>query len=269
MGERATHITATKLDQRLSLNDVPPELAELAHHLNQMLARLEEAFQRLSDFSSDIAHELRTPINNLMMQTQVALSRSRDAESYREILESNAEEYTRLARMIADMLFLAKADNKMTHIASEEIDLKIEVQELFEFYEALAEEKQVKLQVTGEAHLQADRLMLRRAISNLLSNALRYTPPKECILVTLKQDEAYIELAIQNPGSGIPAQHLPRLFERFYRVEQARQHSDGEGAGLGLAIVQAIVLAHHGEIRAESVDGVTSFSLRLPRVQAC
>ena len=179
MRDRATAVTAHKLDQRLPVDAVPPELAELAASLNEMLARLEDAFHRLSDFSSDIAHELRTPVSNLMTETHVALSRPRDAASYRATLESNAEEYERLARMISDMLFLAKAEygqmNDWIIEHGESVHLAQEVRDLFEFYEALAEEKGVHLELRGACSAWGDRLMLRRAVSNLLSNALRYT----------------------------------------------------------------------------------------------
>ena len=265
MGERAASVTATRLDQRLAEEDVPPELADLATSLNQMLARLEEAFQRLSDFSSDLAHELRTPINNLMMQTQVSLTRARDATSYREILESNAEEYARLARMIADMLFLAKADNGVTIAHIEQVELSKEVSDLFEFYEALAEEKQITLRLEGHAMIPGDRLMLRRALSNLLSNALRHTPSSGEIRVSILDHGQDVECLISNPGITVADHHLSRLFERFYRADHARQHSDGEGSGLGLAIVLAIVIGHRGRIEATSKNGLTCFKMMLPR----
>jgi len=269
MRDRAAAVTAHKLDQRLPVNAVPPELAELAHSLNEMLARLEDAFQRLSDFSSDIAHELRTPVSNLMTQTQVSLSRTRDAASYRDILESNAEEFERLTRMISDMLFLAKTESGQTGALmaanSEPVDLAQEVRGLFDFYEALAEEQAVQLVLWGSCTIQGDRLMLRRALSNLLSNALRYTPRGNTVKVTLAVTPEHGVLTVENHGDTIPAQHLPRLFERFYRADPSRQHTTGEGTGLGLAITHAIVQAHHGDISVESSDGNTCFSIRFPR----
>ncbi len=272
MRDRAAMVTAHKLDHRLPVEAIPPELAELGHSLNEMLARLEDAFQRLSDFSSDIAHELRTPVSNLMTQTQVSLSRARDAASYREILESNAEEFEHLARMISDMLFLAKTDARQTGALmatnSEPVELDQEVRGLFDFYEALAEENAVCLELSGHCTIQGDRLMLRRALSNLLSNALRYTPPGGSIQVTLTQTTACAELTVDNSGEIIPAQHLPRLFERFYRADPSRQHTNGEGTGLGLAITQAIVQAHRGQVRVTSAAGHTSFSIQFPHVWA-
>lgn len=272
MRDRAAAVTAHKLDQRLPVDAVPPELAELAHSLNEMLARLEDAFKRLSDFSSDIAHELRTPVSNLMTQTQVSLSRSRDAASYREILESNAEEFERLTRMISDMLFLAKTESgqasSLMAANSEPVDLAQEVRGLFDFYEALAEEKAVRLELSGSCTIQGDRFMLRRALSNLLSNALRYTPPGGMIQVTLTQTTVHAELAVANSGETIAPHHLPRLFERFYRADPSRQHTTGEGTGLGLAITQAIVQAHKGKVWVTSSGGRTCFFIQLPHLRS-
>lgn len=269
MRDKAAAVTAHQLDQRLPVDAVPPELAELATSLNEMLARLEVAFHRLSDFSSDIAHELRTPVSNLMTATQVALSRPRDAASYRATLESNAEEYERLARMISDMLFLAKAEygqmNDWIAEHGESVHLAHEVHDLFDFYEALAEENGVHLELQGMCSVWGDRLMLRRAVSNLLSNALRYTPRAGAVRVVLSESDGVGCLTVENPGPTIPAPHLARLFERFYRADESRQQIAGEGAGLGLAITQAIVHAHQGEISASSEAGITCFEIQLPQ----
>jgi len=172
----AAGVTASRLDYRLALDAVPRELAELAQTLNDMLARLEDSFRRLQDFSSDLAHELRTPVSNLMTETQVALTRARSPEEYREVLASNTEEYERLARMIGDMLFLAQADNGLLVPNREAVDLAHEVRELFDFFDALAEEKALRLALSGDGTVTGDRLMLRRALANLLSNAIRQYP---------------------------------------------------------------------------------------------
>lgn len=264
MRERAATVTAHSLDRRLSVKAVPPELAELALTLNEMLERLEDAFQRLSDFSADLAHELRTPVSNLMMQTHVALSLPRDADGYRAILESNSEEYERLARMISDMLFLAQAENGLVLVHQEVVDLAHEVRQLFDFYELLADEKRIDLQLRGEGALNGDRLMLRRALGNLISNALRHTPVGGTISVEIDRDGARLRIQVRNTGEPVAAAHLARFFERFYRADPARQHEAGEGIGLGLSITRAIVRAHGGEVSAASSDGLTSFSLYFP-----
>ncbi|MDT3736977.1 MAG: heavy metal sensor histidine kinase [Denitratisoma sp.] len=266
MARVAHGISASRLESRLTLDSVPVELVELASGFNAMLARLEDSFRRLSDFSSDLAHELRTPISNLMTQTEVALSRARSAEEYREVLYSNLEEYDRLARMIGDMLFLAKADNGLIVPRSEPIDLAEEVRQLFEFYEALSEEQGVRLALAGEAVVQGDRLMLRRALGNLLSNALRHTPRSGTIEVRIDRPApGRIRLAIENPGETIPPEHLPRLFDRFYRADASR-HRSHEGAGLGLAITRSIVEAHGGTIAVASANGLTRFEMAFPAV---
>lgn len=264
IGRSAADITARRLDQRLPTTAIPAELAEVADTLNAMLGRLEESFRRLSDFSSDLAHELRTPVSNLLTQTQVTLSRARSPEEYREVLASNAEELESLSRMIADMLFLAQADNSLAIPQREEVDLGREIGALFEFYEALAEERGIKLSLEGEGRVSGDRLMLRRAIHNLLSNAFHHTPPGGHIALRLRRpDAASLALTVENSGPTIAPQHLPRLFDRFYRAEAAR-HGPAEGSGLGLAITRSIVGAHGGSIEVQSEAGVTTFHLRLP-----
>ncbi len=261
----AKGISVSHLDERLSHDTTPTELVDLANAFNGMLTRLEDSFRRLSDFSSDLAHEIRTPISNLMTQTQVALSKERSANEYREVLFSNLEEYERLARMVSDMLFLAKADNGLIIPNSEAVDLATEVQALFGFYDAVAEEQHVSLILVGAGTVQGDRLMLRRAFSNLLSNAIRHTPHHATVKVIIKPEAESdkIRLTFENPGESILPEHLPRLFDRFYRVDSSRQKTS-DGAGLGLAITKSIVEAHQGTIQAFSANGVTRFEITFP-----
>ncbi|AZP12487.1 heavy metal sensor histidine kinase [Undibacterium parvum] len=247
----AAGVTADSLNYRLGLEAIPVELADLAESLNNMLARLEDSFQRLKDFSTDLAHELRTPISNLMTQTQVALSRTRSEEEYREVLASNVEEYERLARMIADMLFLAQAENGLIVLNREAVDLAKEIEKLFDFFDALAEERQLRLSLVGTGHYHGDKLMLRRALANLLSNAIRHSPIAGDIQFSIDQKEQQTIIRIRNQGEAIPAEHISHIFDRFYRADPSR-HSNGEGAGLGLSITRSIILAHGGEIFVES-----------------
>ena len=257
-------ISASRLRERLSLEDTPAELRELAASFNAMLERLDDSFGRLVEFSSDIAHELRTPISNMMVQTQVALSKTRDSDAYLEVLHSNLEEYERLARMVTDMLFLAKADNKLITPRKETIDLAEEVSKLSEFFQALADEKNVTIHQQGQAVVQGDRLMLRRAICNLLANAIRHTPSGERVTVDVAASiDGWVTLSVANPGPPIPAKHLDRLFDRFYRTDPSRQHTT-EGAGLGLAITKSIVEAHGGRVSVTSGAQATVFALILP-----
>jgi len=262
---RAAAITASNLHTRLPTEAIPRELAELTDTLNGMLSRLEESFRRLSDFSSDLAHELRTPVSNLLTQTQVTLSRARSAEEYRDILASNAEEFERLSRMISDMLFLAKADNDQVIPNLESVDLAEEVRGLLEYYEILADEKRLQLSVSGYGIVKGDRLMLRRAISNLLSNAIRHTPDDGSITIGIHDDgHGQTSLTVENSGTAIPPEHLERLFDRFYRADSAR-HRTTEGAGLGLAITRSILRAHGGDVRVSSADHLIRFTLSIPR----
>lgn len=262
--QEAAGITAHRLHSRLSADAVPVELADLVEALNEMLARLEDSFRRLSDFSSDIAHELRTPVTNLLTQTQVTLSKARTSNEYCDVLASNAEEFERLARMIADMLFLAKSDNDLVIPNKEPLNLIDEVKGLFEFYEALAEEKSIVLTCSGSGFVSGDRLMLRRAISNLLSNALRHTPAGGRIVVRVDDTgDSVVKLSVENAGETIPLEHLPRLFDRFYRVDSSRQRLS-EGSGLGLSITRSILRAHGGDAFIRSEGGMTVFELKIP-----
>jgi len=260
--EGAAGVTANRLDYRLGLDSVPVELAELAKTLNEMLARLEDSFQRLKDFSSDLAHELRTPISNLMTETQVVLTRARPASDYREVLASNAEEYERLARMIGDMLFLAQAEHGLIVPNREPVELATQVRELFDFFDALAEEKSLQLSLTGAGQVSGDKLMLRRALANLISNAIRHTPVGGSIRVRIEASGEGTILAIENTGDPIPQEHLSRIFDRFYRADPAR-HGGGEGAGLGLAITRSIIRAHGGEILVSSGTEGVCFEIRM------
>jgi two-component system heavy metal sensor histidine kinase CusS len=261
---RMRRISADKLESVIPPDTVPRELSALAESFNDMLGRVDEAFRRLSHFNADIAHELRTPITNLMTQTQVALSRARTIDEYREILYSNMEEYERMAQMIGDMLFLAQTDNGARKAEASVVDLDAEAHGLFEYYEGWAEERGVTLKLKGTAKVTGDRLMLQRALGNLLSNAIRHTAAGRTVHVKLAATEdGSVRVTVENPGAEIPPEHLPKLFDRFYRVDASRQRS-GEGAGLGLAIVKSIVDAHGGKIEVTSADGRTAFQVVLP-----
>ena len=263
MAQVAKGISAQQLSNRLDLERSPTELLPLAYAFNDMLNRLESAVTRLSDFSSDLAHELRTPINTLMTQTQVCLSKARDVVAYQNVLYSNLEEYERLARMIADMLFLAKADHGLVLPHLQQVDLTREVARLFEFYDALADDKQIRLVQQGEAVIQGDQLMLQRALSNLISNAIRYGKAATQITVSLTQQEHALLISIENEAEQLLPEQVARLFDRFYRTDSSRQRSD-EGAGLGLAITQSIVTAHAGKISAHTRAGHLCFQITLP-----
>ena len=263
VADRVAGISAERLAERLPVNGLPAELRPLATAFNAMLARLDDSFRRLSEFSSNIAHELRTPISNLMTQTQVALSSARDKDEYKEVLYSSLEEYERMAQMVGDMLYLAQAENGLLNPGQEQVDLASETRDLFDYFEAWAEEHAVALTLSGAASVVGDRLMLRRALSNLLSNAIRHTRRGDGVHVSLSRHEDTVTLAVENPGPAIPAEHLHKLFDRFYRVDPSRQRN-GDGTGLGLAICKSIVEAHGGTISVTSDDQRTRFEIKLP-----
>ncbi|MEY5099906.1 MAG: hypothetical protein RJA36_2625 [Pseudomonadota bacterium] len=265
MKSRAAGVSGQRLEGRMPVEAVPVEMADLAQELNRMLDRLQADFRRLSEFSSDLAHELRTPISNLLTQTQVTLSSRRDADTYRDILASNAEELQRLGRMVADMLFLAKTERGVDLPHKERFSAAHEVQALLDFHEVVAEEKQISLGMRGDGSIQGDRLMFRRAVSNLLSNALRHAPQGGEVAVDIAETAQGIVVTVENSGQQIDPLVLPRLFDRFYRADPARTHPESDGAGLGLAITRAIVEAHGGTATASSEPGRTGFSLLFPR----
>lgn len=260
MAKVAEGISAQHLSERLDVNKTPTELKSLAIAFNDMLDRLETAVGKLSDFSSDLAHEIRTPINNLMTQTQVCLSRSRDITTYQEILFSNLEEFERLARMVSDMLFLAKAEHGL-HIANlQEVNLFKEISGLFDFYDAIATEKGMSLEQTGQGYVKGDPSMLRRAFSNLLSNAIKYGKSDSVIKIKCQQNNDQIELTIENESPPLSQEQLTRLFDRFYRTDTSRQRVE-EGTGLGLAIAKSILDVHGATIQANYDDGHIIFKI--------
>ena len=261
------NITSENLDARLEPSRVPIELEQLVVSFNHMIEKIEDVFTRQANFSADIAHEIRTPITNLVTQTEIALSQDRTQKELEDVLYSSLEEYNRMTKMVSDMLFLAQADNNQLIPDRVMFDLSAEIIKVFDFFEAWAEERNITLKFNGvHCLIEGDPQMFRRAINNLLSNALRYTPEGQAVTVSIKEQENYFELMIENPGKPIPEEHLSRLFDRFYRVDPSRQRK-GEGSGIGLAIVKSIVEAHHGRVHVESDVRSTRFILSVPRFE--
>ena len=267
----ARRVRSTTLHERISPAGLPAELSELAATFNEMLDRLEEAFTRLSQFSADIAHELRTPVNNLRGEAEVALSRARTPQEYRQALESSLEESGRLGSTIESLLFLARAENPYTQVRRERVDLSREMERAREFYEPVMAEKGITLEVNGAAaavHASLDRTLVQRAIYNLLDNALAHTPGGGTIALSLTQRDGEVAVSVRDTGCGIPQEHLPRVFDRFYRCDRSRTAGAG-GAGLGLSIVQSIVRLHGGSARiASPTSGGTEVTLTFPVADA-
>lgn len=262
----AAMVSAQDLSHRLSVVKMPQELSELAHGINFMLHRLDSGVQQLSQFSDDLAHELRSPITNLMGKAQVTLSRERPAGEYKAVLESCTEELGRVTRIVSDMLFLAQVSHPAALVPFETITLEDEALKVVDLFSLSAEEKRISLSVTGHGRTVGDRLMIQRAISNLLSNAIRHCPAGQSISIVIENQADQVSLLVGNPGAGIEPQHLAHLFDRFYRVDTSRSRAEG-GTGLGLAIVRSIMSLHQGSAAAQSTpDGITIFRLSFPNL---
>jgi two-component system heavy metal sensor histidine kinase CusS len=252
----ARRIRPAHLGERIVARGLPAELRELADTFNGMLDRLEDAFARLARFSADIAHELRTPVNNLRGEVEVALTRPRPPEEYRDVLGSCLEECGRLARLIDSLLFLARAENPERRINRENVDVGGEFEGVRAFYEASAAEANVRLSVESPPGLAAslDRALFRRAVANLADNALSHTPAGGAVTLAALPDGEGVRVVVSDTGRGIPAEHLPYVFDRFYRADAARP-SDRGNAGLGLAIVKGIAELHGGTATVASEPG--------------
>lgn len=265
VSDEIKNVTSENLSVRLDPTSVPKELKQLTESFNQMIVKIEDVFVRQTNFSADIAHEMRTPITNLMTETQISLNKSRTKEELVEVLYSNLEEYNRLSRMISDMLFLAQADDNRLIPEKKQVDVQSEIVLIFDYFEFLAEDNEIKLKMVGEADIiLADKDMLRRALTNLISNAIRYTPKGDTVSINLANVQNGIEIIVSNPGNKIPEEHLPKLFDRFYRVDKSRQRKN-EGSGIGLAIVKSIILTHKGTINVKSDEYSTRFTIFLPK----
>ena len=257
--------SALQLNQRIGPAGWPAELANLGMAFDAMLERLEAGFNRISQFSTDLAHELRTPVNNLMGELEVALSRPRSTEEYRQALESSLEECARLTGMIDRLLFLARTDGATSPIERVKLDGRAETEAVCEYFEAMAEERGIALEREGDAVVHADAILLRRAVGNLVSNALQYTPAEGRVRLTLAQEaDGGARICVTDTGIGIPAAERDHVFDRFYRSEAARRLYH-QGTGLGLAIVRSIMALHGGRVTLDrGVDGGTRATLVFP-----
>ncbi len=257
-------ISAHRLQERLEPGVVPPELEDLVQALNAMLDRLNQAFERLARFSSDLAHELRTPITNLMGETEVMLSKERSGEEYRQVLESSLEEHRRLSRLISRMLFLARAEDPSAIIEKSSIDAGKLVGDLLGYFEAMADEQGIHMNGDGTGTFLGDPDMIRQALVNLVSNALDATPEGGRVMVHVSVEGGRAQLEVVDTGRGIDRAELPRILDRFYRTRDTLDQKR-PGTGLGLAIVQSIAILHGGtfEIRSDLGRG-TNATLRFP-----
>ena len=254
----------THLKERVAPGSWPRELQPLAIAFDDMLKRLDDSFTRLSQFSADLAHELRTPVANMMGEAQVALTRERTAAEYRETIESTIGECERLSRIVDNLLFVARVDAAREPIARKRFDARKAVEKIAAFYQTAADDRHVTITCTGEGQIHADPDLFERAVGNLLDNALRFAPDRGSIQVAVSKHSNDFEVAISDNGCGIAAEHVPRVFDRFYRAESSRT---SDGAGLGLALVKSIVELHGGSAAIQSEIGRgTTVRLTFPAV---
>ncbi|MDR5757138.1 heavy metal sensor histidine kinase [Caballeronia sp. LZ035] len=267
MASSAATVTSENLHTRIAMDRVPSELEPLIAALNRMLAGLEASFQRMSRYTADLAHDMRTPLANMRGATEVALARPRSADDYQALLASNLEECDRLSRMIENVLFLARAEHPQFAKNMRVFDVRDELQRIADYFEGLADDAGVRIVVTGAGHVRADVELFRRAVSNLLANAVRHTPRDGVITLSVHADSVFVRACVENEGSPIDASLLERIFDRFYRVDPSRMASDATpgSAGLGLAIVRSIMELHGGRVHAESDAHSTRFILSFPQ----
>ncbi|MHB1399708.1 MAG: HAMP domain-containing sensor histidine kinase [Trichloromonadaceae bacterium] len=261
-------INAESLSQRLPLGHGQDEISQLAETFNDMLARLEDSFRKIKQFSGDASHELRTPLTIIRGETEVALRWAKDPEEMRSALQSNLEEIDRMGRIIDDLLTLAKSEAGEMPLEMKEFSLSDLVQQLYLQGRLLGEAKQMdvslQLDVAEEIRIRGDELRLRQMFLNLITNAIKYTPDQGKVVISMAVDEGRAVVTVRDSGIGIPAEHLPHIFSRFYRIDKARNREDG-GTGLGLAIVKWIVEVHDGKIRVTSnPDQGSIFTVYLP-----
>ncbi len=252
----ARRVRSSTLHERIDTTDLPAELRALAATFNEMLDRLEESFEQISQFSADVAHELRTPISNLRGELEVALGKHRPADEYRDILGSALEECVRISRVIQSLLFLARAETGAADAHHDTIQVRQEIEAVLEFYEAAAADAGVTLHVEGKADFAAcfDRTLFQQAVGNLVANAIAHTPPGGRVTIRPGSDGALLRIEVADTGRGIAPEHLPHVFDRFYRADRARSGSGGN-LGLGLAMVRSIATLHGGRVTISSQVG--------------
>ncbi|CAM3343918.1 Sensor protein [Bordetella sputigena] len=264
MARQAARVTPASLDQRLNLADTPHELRELTASFNAMLDRLADGYERLTQFSADLAHEIRTPIGALMGNCQVALYQRRTPAEYESVLASSLEELERLSRLVENILFLARAENAQSALDYVRLDLETELRRVADYFEGLAEERGLRLECSASGSVHADAMLFRRALGNLVANAVRYANAESVISLSARTTNDAVLVHVDNRGVPIAQDRLHKLFDRFYRADLSRS-AGSDASGLGLAIVRAIMALHGGKAWAESSpDGHIRFTLSYP-----
>ncbi|MCW5631952.1 MAG: heavy metal sensor histidine kinase [Rubrivivax sp.] len=257
-------VALEKAGLRLDGAGQPLELRPLVERFNALLTRAEHAYTQLEGFNADVAHELRTPLTTLIGSSELALRRDRPAEELRDVIAGNLEDLRRLAIIVSDMLFLSQADHGASARRVPVNSLQAALSDIIEYHEAALLDRGLSASTHGDAAGAFDLPLLRRALSNLLSNATRHAAPRSAVRVRIECAGDRARIWVENEGKPIADEHLPRLFDRFYRVERSRQQRGGPNYGLGLAIVAAVARMHQGAPFARSSGGVTAIGLEVP-----
>lgn len=264
MSQRAAQITPDHLTTRLEQHGMPAELRRVALSFNAMLDRLEAGYAHLAQFSGDLAHEIRTPINVLMGQSQVALGQRRTPEEYEQLLESNVEELQRLSRIVENILFLAQADHATLAVECGTLALADELGKITDYFEGIADERGLRFALDAQGSCHANLIMWRRAVNNLVINAVRYGEPDSPIRIHARGDAQGSQIIVENRSDAITPQAMARMFDRFYRGDRSRS-AFTESNGLGLSIVKAIMALHRGTATVECPQpGWIRFTLSFP-----
>jgi len=258
------------LSKRIPVSEVQDEIGQLATTFNNMMDRLESSFAQIRQFSSDASHELRTPLTVLQGQNELVLNKERAVSEYQEVISSNLEEINYMSKVLEDLFTLSRSDENQIQLECKPMDLRDIIDEVFKHAEALANEKDIKIAVAflEPVQINGDAVRLRQMVWNILHNAIKYTPPGGQIKISLEDQGDSAFFTVQDSGIGISEEDLPKIFNRFFRVDKARSRKEG-GSGLGLSITRHIVEAHKGSIDVESKLGVgTKFKIRLPKISA-
>ncbi|WP_395069635.1 heavy metal sensor histidine kinase [Paraburkholderia silvatlantica] len=258
LSREASQLSPSNRRQRLHADELPEELHELATSFNGALERLDKAYERLESFNADVAHELRTPVSILIGQTQVALTRDRSVEQLQQTLQSNLEEFERLRVIVNDMLFLSRSDRGERATDLTEVSLRSEIERMLDFLEMPLEEAQLRVEVQGDARAWVNTSLIGRAVSNLFVNAIQHSQPGTTLRATVAPQNGHVEIAVSNPGEPLDPVTREHIFDRFYRIQEARSNSH-ENHGLGLSIVKAVAEMHGGTVFVRSADGVNTF----------
>jgi len=266
LASEARRITADRLHERLSVPNQNDEIGRLAAVINQTFARLESSFDQLRRFTGDASHELRTPLSVIRGMGEVGLTETRSAAEYKETIGSMLEEVDRLTNLVDTLLRLSHGDAGTVRLSRETFDLGQLTREVVASLNILAEERKqrVQLDTTGALSVTADRLVLREAITNVVDNAIKYSPDASTVRIRLRADDGRALLTVDDEGPGIAPEHRERIFDRFFRIDEARSRDHG-GTGLGLAIAKWAVQVNGGSILVDNgANGGSAFRIAIP-----